>query len=80
LGALLGYSTPVYAHVPLVLNADGKRLAKRDGAVTLGEIGVPTALHRIAASLGFTATALAGMLDDFDPALLPRDPWIYAPF
>ena len=80
LGALLGYPTPVYAHVPLVLNADGKRLAKRDGAVTLGEIGVPTALHRIAASLGFTATALAGMLDDFDPALLPRDPWIYAPF
>ena len=36
LGALLGYPTPVYAHVPLVLNADGKRLAKRDGAVTLG--------------------------------------------
>ena len=52
LGALLGYPQPVYAHVPLVLNADGKRLAKRDGAVTLGEIGVPTALHRIAGVAG----------------------------
>ena len=40
LGALLGHPTPEYAHVPLALNADGKRLAKRDGAVTLGEIGV----------------------------------------
>jgi glutamyl-tRNA synthetase len=80
LGALLGYPQPVYAHVPLVLNADGKRLAKRDGAVTLAEIGMPTALHRIAASLGFTATTLTGMLDGFDPAQLPRDPWIYTPF
>ena len=79
LGALLGYPQPVYAHVPLVLNADGKRLAKRDGAVTLGEIGMPTALHRIAASLGLPGTTLAGMLDGFDPALLPRDPWIYRP-
>ena len=42
LGALLGHPQPMYAHVPLVLNADGKRLAKRDGAVTLAEIGVPT--------------------------------------
>jgi glutamyl-tRNA synthetase len=31
----LGLSAPEYAHVPLVLNAGGHRLAKRDGAVTL---------------------------------------------
>ena len=43
LAALLGYSPPVYAHVPLVLNADGKRLAKRDGAVTVSEIGAGAA-------------------------------------
>ena len=37
-----GADRPVteYAHVPLVLNAEGKRLAKRDGAVTLEDLGV----------------------------------------
>ena len=29
-----------YAHVPLVLNTEGTRLAKRDGAVTLEDLGV----------------------------------------
>lgn len=77
LAALLGYSPPVYAHVPLVLNADGKRLAKRDGAVTVSEIGAEAALARIAASLGYTATTLDGMLAEFDPARLPREPWIF---
>jgi glutamyl-tRNA synthetase len=79
LAALLGYPQPTYAHVPLVLNAEGKRLAKRDGAVTLAEIGVPTALAEIAASLGFTATSVDGMLAEFDPARLPREPWTYQP-
>jgi glutamyl-tRNA synthetase len=79
LGSLLGYPEPEYAHVPLVLNAEGKRLAKRDGAVTLAEIGVPTALSRIAGSLGFTATTVDGMLAEFDPVRLPRDPWVFEP-
>ena len=35
LSALLGIPSPIYAHVPLVLNESGNRLAKRDGAVTL---------------------------------------------
>jgi glutamyl-tRNA synthetase len=79
LGSLLGYPEPEYAHVPLVFNAEGKRLAKRDGAVTLAEIGVPTALSRIAGSLGFTATTVDGMLAEFDPMLLPRHPWVFEP-
>jgi glutamyl-tRNA synthetase len=79
LAALLGYPQPTYAHVPLVLNAEGKRLAKRDGAVTLAEIGVPTALAEIAASLGFTAASVDAMLAEFDPARLPREPWTYQP-
>lgn len=29
---LLGYEAPEYAHVPLLLNADGRRLAKRDAS------------------------------------------------
>jgi glutamyl-Q tRNA(Asp) synthetase len=31
----LGYATPAYAHVPLVTNADGAKLGKRDGALAL---------------------------------------------
>lgn len=31
----LGYPAPTYAHVPLLMQADGKRLAKRDGASTV---------------------------------------------
>lgn len=32
LQTLLGYRTPAYAHVPLVLGSDGKKLSKRDDA------------------------------------------------
>lgn len=79
LGALLGHPTPTYAHVPLVLNTDGKRLAKRDGAVTLAELGTSRALTLIAGSLGFSARTVADMLTEFDPTALPREPWIYQP-
>lgn len=34
----LGYPPPSYLHVGMVLNTRGDRLAKRDGAVTLGEL------------------------------------------
>lgn len=80
LATLLGYPQPGYAHVPLVLNDEGKRLAKRDGAVTLAEIGMPTALHRIATSLGHAGVeSAADLLTVFDPADIPRDPWVYRP-
>ncbi|WP_182348800.1 tRNA glutamyl-Q(34) synthetase GluQRS [Tomitella gaofuii] len=38
LAATLGLTIPEYAHVPLVLGPQGKRLAKRDGAVTLADL------------------------------------------
>ena len=79
LATLLGHRPPVYAHVPLALNAEGKRLAKRDGAVTLADLGVERTLHLIATSLGFSSRTVAGMLDEFDPAALPRESWIYRP-
>lgn len=79
LARLLGHPAPTYAHVPLALNADGKRLAKRDGAVTLAELGVEQTLTLIASSLGFRATSPDGMLAEFDPAALPREPWVYRP-
>lgn len=79
LGTLLGLATPSYAHVPLVLNTEGKRLAKRDGAVTRAELGTQHALSLIAGSLGYAASTVEGMLAEFDPARLPREPWVYTP-
>jgi glutamyl-tRNA synthetase len=77
LADVLGYPQPAYAHVALVLNADGARLAKRDGAVTLAEIGVRRAIAEMSASLGWPSENLDQLLARFDPAQLPREPWIY---
>jgi glutamyl-tRNA synthetase len=77
LAHLLGYPEPTYAHVPLALNAEGKRLAKRDGAVTLAELGVPRAWALLTDSLGKPGADLAGLLAGFDPAQLPRKPWTF---
>ncbi len=79
LAGLLDYPQPVYAHVPLALNAAGKRLAKRDGDVTLADLGVDRAWDLITASLGRPAVTMDGLLERFDPARLPRGPWIYQP-
>lgn len=79
LGSMLGYPQPVYAHVPLALNAEGKRLAKRDGAVTLADLGVRRAWTLIAESLGTSAEDIDALLQRFDPALLPRQPWVFRP-
>ena len=79
LAGLLGHPEPTYAHVALVLNEDGARLAKRDGAVTLAEIGVAA---RAGADRGFPWLASDDRRRDapqFDPAELPRQPWIYRP-
>ena len=77
LAGLLGYPQPVYAHVPLALNTDGKRLAKRDGAVILADLGVGRAWELITESLGLPAADMAELLQRFDPAMLPRQPCIY---
>jgi glutamyl-tRNA synthetase len=77
LAGVLGYPQRAYAHVPLVLNADGARLAKRDGAVTLAEIGAQRAVEQISASLGWPSHTLDELLSRFDPTRLPRDPWVY---
>lgn len=85
LATLLGYSPPTYAHVPMVLNPDGVRLSKRDGAVTLADLaatGVDAGivLDHIAVSLGLAAAGehidIATLAARFDPAVLPRTPWI----
>lgn len=82
LGSLLGTPAPEYIHVPLVLNAHGQRLAKRDGAVTLKEMLIDAPLHtifsRLASSLGYEGVNSAPqLLEIFDPTTLSREPFIY---
>ena len=83
LASLLDIPSPEYAHVPLVVNIDGARLAKRDGAVTLQDLadaGTPPAAvrDRLLASLGLPAGPLAKALAAFDPNALPRKPWVWS--
>ena len=40
----LGYPTPEYAHLPLVLHADGTKVSKREGAVAVDGMGVAKTL------------------------------------
>lgn len=48
----LGYASPQYAHVPLVMNADGAKLGKRDGALPLPSLDVEETLARALRILG----------------------------
>ena len=54
LQALLDLPTPIYRHHPLLLDDQGKRFAKRDGAVTLAQIRAEdTSPAELRARLGF---------------------------
>ena len=69
---LLGYQTPQYVHVPLVVGLDQERLAKRHGAVTLEDlsqqgVGVAAVLDELARSIGIEVERpkrVADLLDD----------------
>lgn len=76
--SLLGQQVPTYAHVPLALNQQGKRLAKRDGAVTMAELGPERTFTLIRDSLGASARTAAELVDEFDPDRLPREPWVFS--
>ncbi len=88
LARLLGLDAPSHAHVPLVLSPEGRRLAKRDGAVTfadrlsLGETPLDI-VNLLLSSAGLdpvaTLDGLAETAQRFDPATLPRQPWVYEP-
>jgi glutamyl-tRNA synthetase len=77
LARALGYGESSYAHVPLVLGADGRRLAKRHGDVTLREVAPEAALAWMAASLGLAGSSPRELLGSFDPALVSREPTTY---
>ena len=73
----LGLPEPVYAHVPLVLGADGTRLAKRHGAHTLAERPEPIAetVALLLGSLGLPGE-LGAARAAFDPNALERAPFV----
>lgn len=47
----LAYPTPSYAHLPLVLNPDGSKLSKREGALPLPALDEPRVRETLAAAL-----------------------------
>ena len=50
--AALGQTAPVFAHTPLILNAEGKKLSKRDGVTSVNDFK----------AMGYTADALANYM------------------
>jgi glutamyl-tRNA synthetase len=54
----LGYPEPVFAHVPLILGSDGRKLSKRHGAMAVGDYAeegiVPEAMMNFLALLGWS--------------------------
>lgn len=78
----LGNAAPRYAHVPLVLDADGRRLAKRHGDTELAAlrdagISAERVLATVAGLCGIDAgreTSAAELVPRFDLARLPRGP------
>lgn len=84
----LGWREPEFGHVPLAIDADGRRLAKRDNALklaTLREQGVDP--HLLVGSLiqscGWTRdlvpSVLAHWIDRIDLSSLSRQNWIVTP-
>lgn len=84
----LGGVPPLYVHVPLAVNREGVRLAKRDGAVSLTDLGrlgmdATDVLSWIAESLRLAAPGERVDVDvlarRFDPESVPREPWVVIP-
>jgi glutamyl-tRNA synthetase len=81
-----GWTPPAFAHVPLVVGPDGRRLAKRHGdtrLATLRDSGIaPEQLvGLLAASCGLLAEPRpcrpVDLLGVFDLKKLPRQPWVF---
>jgi len=80
---LLGYTRPTYVHVPLVVDDDGERVAKRrEAPLTLidlaaGGVGPGDVVAWIASSLGHAARpgiTLRDLVSGFEPEGIPTDP------
>jgi glutamyl-tRNA synthetase len=88
LAEILGLARPAYLHVPLVFGPERRRLAKRDGALTLGQRlaageTIPQIIAWMATSAGLARPdepiTLDAMLRTFEPQQLAREPVILPP-
>lgn len=75
----LGLPTPEYAHLPLVVNADGSKLGKRDGALPLPSLDAAHVAETLATALRFLGIEIARstprqMLDEALNASASRRP------
>ncbi|GAA1472737.1 tRNA glutamyl-Q(34) synthetase GluQRS [Corynebacterium felinum] len=81
LAHLLGVEAPAFVHVPLVINTQGRRLAKRDGAVTFRDMeaqgGRGSVFPCIAASLGINARTPEELVEKFHVQSIPREPYVW---
>jgi len=84
----LGAELPIYAHVPMILGEDGKRLSKRHGAVSVLEydkMGIlPEALLNYLVRLGWShgdqeIFSMEDMIESFDIADVNRAPSTFNP-
>lgn len=85
---ILGLARPTYLHVPLVLGPDRRRLAKRDGAITLQQrLAAGESIPEIIAWMAYSAglahsgepTTLDALLSTFAPQRLACEPVILPP-
>ena len=60
---LFGFSHPTYAHVPMLLAPDGRRLSKRDRDLDLGELRKHVSPEQLIGTLAFAA----GLIDRQTP-------------
>ncbi|HYC32319.1 MAG TPA: glutamate--tRNA ligase [Gemmatimonadales bacterium] len=64
----LGHEPPVFAHVPMILGGDGKKLSKRHGATAVGDyqaLGIlPAAMRNFLALLGWSPGGDREILSD----------------
>jgi glutamyl-tRNA synthetase len=74
---LLDLPTPTYAHVPLVVGADGRRLAKRHGATSLADWAAAGVTADEVRDLLLDSLGLANgrVPEPWTFAGVPREPW-----
>ena len=77
----LGYPVPEYIHIPLLMDADGRRLAKRDRDLDLSALSRRFTAEELLGKLAFSAgllpeerpATLEELIRDFDWAKVHRD-------
>ena len=72
---LFGFAPPVFVHIPLLLDCEGQRMAKRDFSLSLREVRRQYGPEEVVGRLGF----LAGLQDEPRPCAAEELLPLYAP-